>query len=112
MTVEETLRSAMAKFNEKARTDQKLASEIKGMKKVIQFEITDTGESFHFLLENQKVGGLTKGQVENADIRVICAAEVVQQVYTGELRPMKAIATRKIQVKAKLEDMLTLRKFF
>ncbi len=112
MAVEDTLRSAMDKFNQKAQCDQKLASEIKGMRKVIQFEITDTGETFHFLLENQKVDGLTKGQADAPDIRVICAAEVVQQVYSGELRPMKAIATRKIQVKAKLEDMLTLRKFF
>lgn len=112
MAVEEVLRSAMDKFNQKAQTDQKLAGEIKGMRKVIQFEITDTGEFFNFLLENQKVDGLTKGQAANPDIRVICAAEVVQQVYSGELRPMKAIALRKIQVKAKLEDMLTLRKFF
>ena len=31
---------------------------------------------------------------------------------SGELRPMKALALKKIQVKATPEDMLRLRKFF
>ena len=110
--VEEVLRDAIVKFNKKAETDPKLAKEITGMKRVIQFEITDAGEFFHFVLENQRVGELQKGQVEKPDIRVICTADVIKQLYSGELRPMKAIATRKIHVKASLEDMLTLRKFF
>ena len=110
--VEEILRDAIVKFNKKVETDPKLAKEISGMKRVIQFEMTDTGEFFHFVLENERVGELQKGQVEKPDIRVICAADVIKQIYSGELRPMKAIATRKIHVKATLEDMLTLRKFF
>jgi putative sterol carrier protein len=110
--VEEVLREAIVKFNKKAETDPKLAKEISGMTRVVQFEISDTGEFFHFTLENQRVGELQNGRIENADIRVICDAEVLKQLYSGELRPMKAIATRKIHVKAKLEDMLTLRKFF
>jgi putative sterol carrier protein len=110
--VEEVLREAIVKFNKKAEIDPKLAKEISGMKRVIQFEISDTGEFFHFVLENQRVSELQKGLIEKPDIRVICDADVVKQLYSGELRPMKAIATRKIHVKAKLEDMLTLRKFF
>jgi putative sterol carrier protein len=110
--VEAVLRDAIVKFNKKAETDPKLAKEISGMKRVIQFEISDTGEFFNFLLENQRVGDLQKGRIEKPDIRVICDAEVVKQLYSGELRPMKAIATRKIHVKASLEDMLTLRRFF
>jgi putative sterol carrier protein len=110
--VEDVLREAIVKFNKKAETDAKLAKEISGMKRVVQFEITDTGEFFHFVLENQRVGELEKGRVEKPDIRVICDAEVLKQLYSGELRPMKAFATRKIHIKAKLEDMLTLRKFF
>jgi putative sterol carrier protein len=110
--VEEVLRDAIVKFNKKAETDPKLAEEISGMKRVIQFDISDTKEFFHFMLDNQRVGELQKGQVENPDIRVICDADVIKQLNSGELKPMKAIATRKIHVKAKLEDMLTLRKFF
>ena len=110
--VEEVLKEAIIKFNKKAETDPKLAKEITGMKRVMQFEISDTGEFFNFLLENKRVGELQKGKVEKPDIRVICDAEVLKQLYSGELRPMKAIATRKIHVRASLEDMLTLRKFF
>jgi len=110
--VEEVLREAIVKFNKKAETDPKLAKEISGMTRAVQFEISDTGEFFHFVLENKQVGELQKGRIVNPDIRVVCDAEVLKQLYSGELRPMKAIATRKIHVKAKLEDMLTLRKFF
>lgn len=110
--VEEVLKEAIVKFNKKAETDPKLAKEISGMTRVVQFEITDTGQFFHFVLENQRVGELQNGRVEKPDIRVICDADVVKQLYRGELRPMKAIATRKIHIKAKIEDMLTLRKFF
>lgn len=110
--VEEVLREAIARFNRKAESDPKLSKEIAGMKRVVQFEITDTGESFHFVLDNKRIDELITGKTEKPDIRVMCDAEVLKQIYSGELRPMKAIALRKIHVKASLEDMLTLRKFF
>jgi len=109
---EEVLKDAIVKFNKKAEEDPKLAKEIAGMTRVIQFDVTDTGEFFHFVLHDQRVDELHKGPVVNPDIRVICSSDTLKQIYSGELRPMKAIATRKIQVKATLEDMLTLRKFF
>ena len=109
--VEELLRETIDKFNKKVESDPKLNAELQGLKKVIQVDITD-GEQYHFILENSRVGNLNKGPVQNPDIRIIGSADTLLQVSRGEMGVMKAYATKKIQVKATLEDMLRLRKFF
>jgi len=109
--VEQILKDTIAKFNKKADEDPKLAGEIAELHRVIEFEITD-GEWYHFVLDHGHIGELYKGKADNPDIHVTCDSETVRQIASGELRPMKALALRKIKVKASLEDMLTLRKFF
>jgi putative sterol carrier protein len=109
--VEELLKEIIDKFNKKVESDPKLKAEIQGLKKVIHVEITD-GEQYHFTLENAHVGELNKGTVQNPDIKIIGSAETLLQVSRGEMGVMKAYATKKIQVKGKLEDVLRLRKFF
>jgi putative sterol carrier protein len=43
---------------------------------------------------------------------VISSSETLRQLWTKELRPMKALATRKLQVKGSIEDLLRFKKFF
>jgi putative sterol carrier protein len=109
--VEEYIRQAIIAFNKKAEEDPKLAREMQGIRRTVQIDVTD-GESYNFLLDNARVSGLQKGRLENPDIRVIASTETFTQLKNGELRPMKALALKKLQVKASLEDMLRLRKFF
>ena len=109
--VEEFIREMIQKFNEKAASDPKFESELKGLRKVVQVVVTD-GETFNFILENARVGPLGKGAIANPDIMVSGSTETYDQLRSGELRPMKAYATRKLQVKGSLEDVLRLRKFF
>ncbi len=110
--VEEYFNDMIRKFNEKAATDPKFEAELKGLKKkLVQIVVTD-GETYHFTLENARVGPLSKGAVEAPDILVSGSTETYNQLMSGELRPMKAYATRKLQVKGTLEDILRLRKFF
>jgi putative sterol carrier protein len=109
--VEEYLNEMIRKLNEKAASDPKFEQELKGIRKVVQVVVTD-GESFNFILENARVGPISKGTIPNPDITIIGATEVYNQLRSGELRPMKAYATRKLQVKGSLEDILRFRKFF
>ncbi|OGS45181.1 MAG: hypothetical protein A3K76_06945 [Euryarchaeota archaeon RBG_13_57_23] len=109
--VEEVFREMIVKFNQKAAEDPKLAKELAGVRRVVEIDVTD-GESFNFVLDNARVGELLKGKVERPDILVIGSRDTFLQMKSGELRPMKALALKKIQVKATLEDMLRLRKFF
>ena len=109
--VEQFFREMIVKFNQKAAEDPKLAKELGNARRTVEIDVTD-GESYNFVLENARVGELLKGKIEKPDILVIGSKETFFQMRSGELRPMKALALRKIQVKATLEDMLKLRKFF
>ncbi|MGQ9587894.1 MAG: SCP2 sterol-binding domain-containing protein [Thermoplasmata archaeon] len=109
--VEELLRRAIEKFNRKTAEDRNLAEELAGMRRTVQIEVSDDA-TYHFLLESARVGGLQKGALERPDIRVIASSDTLRQLWSRELRPMKALATRKLQIKGSIEDMLRLRKFF
>ncbi len=109
--VEQYFRDMIEKFNKKSSEDPKLAKELAGIRRSVLIEVTD-GDSFNFVLDNAKVGELLKGKIDNPDILVVASTETFNQLQSGELRVMKAYAMRKIQVKAPLEDVLRLRKFF
>jgi putative sterol carrier protein len=109
--VEEYINEMIRKLNEKAASDPKFEHELKGIRKVVLVVVTD-GDSFNFILENARVGPVSKGTVANPDIIITGATDTYNQLRSGELRPMKAYATRKLQVKGSLEDILRLRKFF
>lgn len=109
--VEEFLRETIEKFNAKAASDPEFEKDLKGLRKVVMVKVTD-GDTFNFTLENARIGPMAKAPVEKADITIIGSTETFDQLRSGELRPIKAYATRKLQVKGSLEDILRLRKFF
>ena len=111
LAVEEYLNQAITEFNKKSDSDPKLAKELQGIRRLVQVEVTD-GDVYSFVLENSHVSGLQKGKVENPDIRVVASSETFDLLWKRELRPMKALALKKLRVNASLEDMLRLRKFF
>lgn len=109
--VGQVLREAVRKFNEKAAQDEKLAAEVEGLARSIQVEVSD-GPWWHFRIEGGRLTEPAEGRVENPEIRIIASSQTLLQLYTRELRPMKALALRKLHIKASLDDMVQLRKFF
>jgi putative sterol carrier protein len=109
--VEEILRDVIDRFNRKVDEDPKLAGELAGLRRTIQVDVTD-GETYHFVLENSRVGPLQKGGATGPDIRISASAETFAKLYKGELRAMKALATKQIRINASFEDMLRFRRLF
>ena len=109
--MEDLIREAIDRFNAKARDNPELADELRGVSKLIQVELED-GDVYHFKLENGVVDAPERGAVENPDIRVIASADTLRRLWSRELRVMKAIVTKKLQVKGSMEDLLRLRRFF
>ncbi|MGD9962635.1 MAG: SCP2 sterol-binding domain-containing protein [Thermoplasmata archaeon] len=109
--VEALLQEAIDRFNRKVEEDPELKRELTGMRKTVQLEL-EGSDWYYFVLEDARVGGYQKGRADAPDIRVISTAEVLRQLWTKELRPMKAIATRKLQIKGSIEDLLRFKKFF
>ncbi len=111
MLVEELLGEAIRRFNRKVEEDAELKNELMGVTKTVQLEL-EGSDWYYFVLRDAKVDGYTKGRADTPDIRVISTAETLRQLWNKELRPMKALATRRLQVKGSIEDLLRLKKFF
>lgn len=109
--IEEVLKDLMARFNKKTTEDERLRSELKNITRKIMIEMTD-GESYNFLLENNQIINLSKGEIVSPDIKIISDTKTFEGLINRKIGPMKAIATGKLKIIASLEDKLRLRKLF
>jgi putative sterol carrier protein len=99
------------KFNDKAATDEKMQKELEGLERKIQLDFGEDGVA-HFILKDKKCGDIAEGSVEGAEIILTTDKVTFIGLVNGNVSPWKAYATKKIKVKASLQDMLTLKKFF
>ena len=111
MSIEDHLQEAISKFNQKAATDEKLRSELAGVERTVLIKLDD-GRAFNFDVRNGKAGDLRIGSAGNAQIIIESNERTLEALFKKEIRVMKAYATKKLRIKASLEDMLRLRKFF
>lgn len=109
--MKELLEKTIARFNEKTKTDEKLRSELAGVERKVLLDLKD-GTMYNFLLKDAHVDGVNDGAVDSPDITIIADKRTLEALYKREIGPMKAIALQKLKVKASIEDMLRLRKFF
>ena len=108
--IEELINGAIAKFNARVGSDAVLQKELDGMKRTVQVELKD-GRSFCFSLQDNRMGDFHEGRLENPDIKIVSDEATLSGLLTGTVRPMKAWATKKVQFKASLEDLMRIRKF-
>ncbi len=109
--MEEQLRSMIDKFNSKAETDEKMQKELEGVERSIVLILTDD-KTYSFHIRDQRIRDFAKGELEDPDIRIVSDSQTLKALINGEMGPMKALATKKLQIKASLEDMFRLRKLF
>lgn len=109
--MKELLERAIGKFNERARTDAKLQAELEGIARTILVDLRD-GPKYHFLLDGGRIGDVADGPVEGPDITILSDSTTLTAILKKEMGPMKAYATQKLKVKASLDDLVRLRKFF
>jgi len=109
--VRDALEKLMTKFNQRAETDDKLRNDLAGIERKVMLDLGN-GTQFNFLLKDAHVDGINDGPVDSPDIMIITDQGTLESLIKREIGPMKAIALRKLKVKASIEDMLRLRKFF
>jgi putative sterol carrier protein len=107
--VEELLRGAIDKFNRTVAEDPKVKEEVADKVRTVNV-VLDAGKSYHFVLDHGHIDGLLQGPAEAADITITSTEEVLRKVLSGEMSAMKAYALRKLQLKASIDDLLTIRK--
>ena len=109
--MEELIKGAIAKFNEQSERDEKIQDSIKGLKRTVQIALAD-GKTYNFTLEDNKLGDLCEGSIENANIKVTTDRETLEGLLKREINPLKAYANQKIKVQASFTDLLMFKKFF
>lgn len=109
--LKELLEGLITKFDEKIQVDEKLQQDLDGIERSVLIEVTD-GSNYRFTLKDKGVSSFEEGDLENPDLRVIADTATYTGLIKGDIRPMKAWATKKLQLKASLDDLIRFRKFF
>jgi len=107
--MEDMLKDLVETFNKRIEEDEKLKEAVKDKTRSVVMEVTD-GDCFSFRLEDCKLNGPNKGDIEDADVRVISDLETYTGIFSKEINPMKAYATKKLRLKASLTDLMLLQK--
>lgn len=105
------IEGAISKFNERARTDSKLQAELEGIERKVLVDCKD-GPKFNFVLKDKQIGSLLEGPIDSPDVTIQSDSATLTALLKKEMGPMKAYAMQKLKLKASLDDVLRLRKFF
>lgn len=109
--VRQLLEETIEKFNERARTDAKLQEATADKVRTVLIEL-EGGTAFHFTMDRGHIPELLDGPLEGADIRVMTDEATLTGVLKGEISGLKAYATKRLKLKASLQDLLTIRSVF
>lgn len=109
--MKEILEKVVTKFNDRAKADEKLRAELAGIERKVMLDLGE-GTQFNFILKDAHVDGVNDGPVESPDITITTDKDTLEALLKRDIGPMKAIALRRLRVKASIEDVLRLRKFF
>lgn len=109
--MKDLIESAVQRFNERAERDEKLRRELEGIERKVLVDLKD-GPKYHFVLKDKQIGPVGDGAIDAPDVTILSDSATLGAVLRKEMGPMKAYATQKLKVKASLDDVLRLRKFF
>ena len=107
--VEQLLGAAIEKFNRTVAGDPKVKSEVGDKVRTVQV-LLDDGRAWHFVMDKGHIDGLLQGGAPAAEITISSSEEILKKVFSGEMSAMKAYALKKLQLKASLQDLLTIRR--
>lgn len=105
------LNEAIEKFRKKIQEDEKIRKELEGTTRTINIFVLEK-DGYSFMLDGPEIKDFKAGTIEEADIKITATEEDFVLLFKGELKPMKAWATKRLKVKASLDDLMRLRKFF
>ncbi len=106
--MKELLEDLIDRFNRRVEKDDRLRSELEGLERTIQIS-TDKAD-YHMNLKECRIDGLAEGEATTADVLIRAREETLAGVIRGEIAPFKAIALRRLKIKAPIEDVIRLRK--
>lgn len=107
----ETLNKVRERFLDKIDDDEKLQDKLADYERDIAFKFEDDG-NYHMTLSDTELSQVKEGSLEDSDITVTSTSETLEKLLSGDLKPMKAYARKKIKVDASFSDMLKIKDMF
>lgn len=109
MGLMECIKKAVEEFNSRVKEDEKMSKNLEGIERTV-LVTTAEGDNIHFYLKDRSIQWVKEGPVDNPDVIISGQRAVLIGVLNKEIKPLKAYASGKIKIKAKLADMLLLQK--
>lgn len=109
MSLQKRMEEIIEKANERIEADPKLREEIAHLEKTFSLDLGT--EVYSVKVKDSKIYDFEPVLTEDADVLVTSKPEHIEALMDGELRPMRAYITKKIQFKGKISDLLFLKKF-
>lgn len=106
--MKELLRDLIDRFNRRVEGDSRLRSELEGLERTIQ--VSTGRSSFYMSLKDCRIDGPEEGESQGAEVAIRADEDTLKGVLKGEIPVFKAMAMRKLKIKASMEDAVRLRK--
>jgi putative sterol carrier protein len=103
------IKDAIDNYRKKIEDDEELKKELTGLVRMVNIDTTDN-EGFSFILDNGQVRDFKRGIIEGAEITIHATTADFKLLFTGELKPMKAWATKRLKFDASMEDIMRVKK--
>jgi len=110
MNIKDSIQQMIDKFHSKVENDGKMREELSGVVKKVNLDLGS--ERYSFILDNGRVHSFQEELLNDADVSVMTDPQTLEGLVSGKIRPMKALALRKLKLKGDFEDLLRFRKFF
>ncbi len=103
------LKEAIEKYKIKIEADEELKKDLIELVRKVSIDTTDN-EGFSFILDKGEVLDFKRGIIEDAEITIHATTADFKLLFTGELKPMKAWATKRLKFDASMEDVMRVKK--
>ncbi len=107
--LEEYIKAAIDKYRTKIEADEELKKDLMELVRKVSIDTTDN-EGFGFILDKGEILDFKRGIIEDSEITIRATTDDFKLLFTGELKPMKAWATKRLKFDASIEDVMRVKK--
>ena len=101
--------AAIDKYKAKIEADEELKKDLLTLVRKVSIDTTDN-EGFSFILDKGEILEFKRGTIEGSEITIHATTADFKLLFTGELKPMKAWATKRLKFDASMEDVMRVKK--
>jgi putative sterol carrier protein len=107
--LESLILGVMEKFKAKIAEDEELKAELAGLVRRINVNTIDN-EGFSFILDDGNIRDFKRGKLPEAEVTLHATTDDFKLLFKGELKPMRALVTKRLKYDASIDDILRLKK--